>query len=108
MAGARAAGGGLAGWLPVWLAAWLHRMQHMHAGGWLAGWRRCRRLAAHFLRVAAALPDGMVHRDVDFDALELIDVRLEIDAANLFIYLRENSDFPPGNAEVRINVEGLR
>ena len=32
--------------------------------------------------------------DVDFDGLELIDMRLEIDVDTLVTYMEENSEFP--------------
>ena len=37
---------------------------------------------------------------VDYDGLELIDMRLEIDVDTLLDYLRANSDFPDGPASV--------
>ena len=40
---------------------------------------------------------------VDYDGLELIDMRLEIDVDTLLDYLRANSDFPDGPASVSCN-----
>jgi aminoglycoside phosphotransferase (APT) family kinase protein len=39
--------------------------------------------------------------DVDFEGLELIDVRLEIDVDRLLEYMERNSDFPAGGASVK-------
>ena len=39
--------------------------------------------------------------EVDFEGLELIDIRLEIDVDTLLAYLVAHSDFPTGPAEVK-------
>ena len=38
----------------------------------------------------------MSSEDVDFEGLELIEMRLEIDVPKVLAYLEANSDFPPG------------
>jgi hypothetical protein len=42
----------------------------------------------------------MSSEDVDFEGLELIEMRLEIDVPKVLAYLEANSDFPPGGAVV--------
>ena len=39
--------------------------------------------------------------NIDFEGLELIDIRLDIDVDRLLSYLIANSDFPTGPAEVK-------